>query len=123
MLLDDDEQFLKEKGYSYTTALESSIVHVVIKGFPFPVTYKPTEADLLIRLPAGYPQANPDMFWTRPDVTLASGAAPQAATTHETYLGQSWQRWSRHWGNAWRAGLDTLRTFIAAVQAELMRGV
>lgn len=122
MLLEDDEAFLKEKGYSYTTTLENSVVHIVIKGFPFPVAYQPTAADLLIRLPAGYPQANPDMFWTRPDVMLASGAFPQAAATHENYLGQSWQRWSRHWATTWRAGLDTLRTFIAAVQAELKRG-
>jgi hypothetical protein len=123
MLLEDDEQFLKEKGYSYTTTVENSVIHVVIHGFPLPLMYQPTQADLLIRLPAGYPQANPDMFWTRPDIMLANGAVPQAASAHESYLGQSWQRWSRHWGAAWRAGLDTLRTFIAAVQAELKRGV
>jgi Prokaryotic E2 family E len=123
MLLEDDEQFLKEKGYSYTTTVENSVTHLVIHGFPFPLMYQPTQADLLIRLPAGYPQANPDMFWTRPDIMLTSGAVPQAAGAHESYLGQSWQRWSRHWGAAWRAGLDTLRTFIAAIQAELRRGV
>src|SRR5207244_3356101 len=113
----------KEKGYSYTATLENSFVHIVIQGFPFPTTYKPTTADLLVRLPPGYPQANPDMFWTRPDVTLLNGNFPQAAANHETYLGQPWQRWSRHWGSAWRAGLDTLRTFVAAVQADLKRGV
>jgi len=123
MLLEDDEQFLKEKGYSYTTTVENSVIHIVIHGFPIPLMYQPTQADLLIRLPAGYPQANPDMFWTRPDIMLANGAVPQAASTHESYLGQTWQRWSRHWGAAWRAGLDTLRTFIAAIQADLNRGV
>ena len=123
MLLEDDELFLKEKGYSYTTAIENSAIHIVIHGFSFPLMYQPRQADLLIRLPPGYPQANPDMFWTRPDITLASGAMPQAAGTHEPYLGQTWQRWSRHWGAAWRAGLDTLQTFIAAIQADLNRGV
>lgn len=123
MLLEDDEQFLQEKGYAYTAALENSVVHVVISGFPLPEAYTPTSADLLIRLPPGYPQGNPDMFWTRPVVALANGSVPVGAGAHETHLGQSWQRWSRHWGHAWRAGVDTLRTFIAAVQAELKRGV
>jgi hypothetical protein len=39
MLLEDDEKFLKEKGYSYTTTVESSVVHIVIQGFPFPLPY------------------------------------------------------------------------------------
>jgi hypothetical protein len=77
---------------------------------------------MLIRLPPLYPKAQPDMFWTRPDVKLASGAWPLRADVKETYLQLQWQRWSRHWQKAWHPGADSLRTFIAAIIRELSRG-
>lgn len=33
----------------------------------------------------------------------------------ETYLGRSWQRWSRHIGNGWRPGIDDLRSYLAYI--------
>src|SRR4051812_48892405 len=96
-LLEDDEDFLKAKGYSYEATAENSVVNLVIKNFPLPSAYEPNTVDLLIRLPAGYPQGNPDMFWTDPHVRRKNGVDPQAASVEETYLGRRWQRWSRHW--------------------------
>jgi hypothetical protein len=123
MLLEADEAFLKEKGYAYAVSRENAAVHLVISAFPFPAAYTPRSADLLIRLPVGYPAGNPDMFWTRPDVCLASGAMPTAASAKETYLGVLWQRWSRHWSAGWRPGVDGLHTFVASIIRELERGI
>jgi hypothetical protein len=122
MLPEDDEAFLKEKGLHYTETVEQRVTHVVITGFALPQAYNPREADLLIRLPPGYPNARPDMFWTRPDVKLVSGAWPLRSDVKENYLNLSWQRWSRHWQNGWRPGVDGLMTFIAAIIRELERG-
>lgn len=122
MLPEEDEEFLRDKGYTYREAVENGFTHVVISGFPFPEVYTPRQADLLIRLPALYPQAQPDMFWTRPNVMLVSGAWPLTATVMETYLQLPWQRWSRHWQHGWRPGVDGLRTFLAAIIQELSRG-
>lgn len=122
MLPADDEAFLKEKGYTYREFVESGFTNVVLADFPFPEAYTPRQAELLIRLPALYPNAQPDMFWTRPDVKLTSGAWPLNCDVKETYLQLPWQRWSRHWQKAWRPGVDGLRTFIAAIMGELSRG-
>jgi hypothetical protein len=122
MLPEEDEAYLKEKGFAYHETAEAGFTHLVISGFAFPEAYTPRQAELLIRLPAGYPDAKPDMFWTRPDVRLASGAWPLNCATQETYLKLVWQRWSRHWHHGWRPGVDGLRTFIAAIIRELERG-
>jgi len=97
--------------------------HVIINDFDFPAAYMPRKANLLIILPAGYPNANLDMFWTEPVVKLADGNWPARADNHAVYNGVSWQRWSRHFQTPWRQGVDNLRTFVATIRKELARGV
>jgi hypothetical protein len=95
-------------------------VHLTIRRFPFP-PYTPKEAELLIRLPAGYPQTAVDMFYTIPDVKLPSGQFPQSCDQHPMVGGKAWQQWSRH--ITWRSGIDNLRTFLAALVAEINKGI
>jgi hypothetical protein len=118
-----DRDFLVEKGYKYTAKRVGGDVHVIIEGFSFPAAYTPQRSNLLIILPAGYPNANLDMFRTLPDVKLASGAWPQNADNREVHAGVSWQRWSRHFTSAWRQGIDNLRTFVASIRHELDKGI
>lgn len=113
-----DREFLDQKGYVYEVQQSGGDTYVLIRDFPLPQCYVPRSCTLLLRLPAGYPNANPDMFWTSPGVRLAAGGAPVAAEVPELYLGQSWQRWSRH-TNSWRPGIDNLQTKLRAVISEL----
>jgi hypothetical protein len=117
-----DEDYLKERGFDYQLKQVGAEVHLVIRNWAFPSAYNPQSADLLIRISAGYPLSQLDMFWTSPDLKLASGGWPQAAEVHETLDGRNWQRWSRH-TQEWRAGVDNLRTFVAAVTMEINRGI
>jgi hypothetical protein len=121
-LLEEDEEYLKAKRYEYEATPENSVVNLVIKGFTLPPAYNPSRVDLLIRLPPGYPQGHPDMFWTDPHVQKANGGDPNAASVEENYIGRKWQRWSRHWSAPWRPGTDGLHTFIAATIRELAKG-
>jgi hypothetical protein len=121
-LLEEDEEFLNTKGYRYEATAENSVLNLVIKDFVLPMTYSPNTVDLLIRIPPGYTQGNPDMFWTDPYVRKADGAEPQCASVKETYLGRTWQRWSRHWSAPWRPGTDGLQTFLAATINEFEKG-
>lgn len=97
---------------------------VVIHKFELPEGYAPREVDLLLRLPAGYPDAAPDMFWVIPSVTLArTGQVPQAATSMEPYLKRTWQRFSRHLSpGVWQAGRDDLRSYLALITRDLEKG-
>ena len=123
-LPETDRDYLESKQYDYLVAKIGDLVHVIISGFEFPEAYLPRKADLLLILPAGYPNSSPDMFWTHPDVKLASGAWPKAADVHQTYGDRSWQRWSRHFnGGSWRPGIDNIRTFLAAIGRELNKGI
>ncbi len=118
-----DEDYLREKGFDFEIKQEGNEVHVVLRNWKLSSVYTPTTADVLIRLLPNYPSTQLDMFWTIPDVKLAStGSWPTAAAEHETYGGRSWQRWSRHTPE-WRPGIDSLRTFITAISAEINRGI
>jgi hypothetical protein len=118
-----DREFLAEKNLKFSASRVGADTHVVIHDFDFPEAYTPRKANLLIILPAGYPNANLDMFWTEPVVKLANGTVPARADSHTAYNGVSWQRWSRHFQNAWRQGVDNLRTFLTTIRRELARGV
>ena len=124
MIPEVDAAFLNEKQYSYELNEENGVILVVIHSYLMPAHYSPSIVDLLILLPAGYPNAKPDMFWTTPDVKLQSGVWPKASDVHENKLGKSWQRWSRHFPNdQWRAGVDNLRSYLAAIRTELHKGI
>jgi Prokaryotic E2 family E len=118
-----DREFLAQKEYVYTSAKVGGEVHLIIHDYDFPAAYLPRKADLLIILPAGYPNAHPDMFWTYPDVKRANGAWPVNSDQHQTYGDRNWQRWSRHYQGQWRAGIDGLRSYLAAVRTEVAKGV
>jgi hypothetical protein len=123
LLPEVDRVFLAEKNLKFSASRVGADTHVVIHEFDFPAAYTPRKANLLIILPAGYPNANLDMFWTEPVVKLANGNWPDRADNHVTYNGISWQRWSRHFQTAWRQSVDNLRTFVTTIRKELARGV
>ena len=114
-----DLDFLNEKGWQYEIAPHPGEVRIYIRNFSLPEVYSPRVTDLLIRLPFGYPQSNPDMFWTRPDVLLVGRGYPNRADYHDP-TADNWQRWSRH--SNWRPGIDNLRTKLASVKRELEAG-
>jgi len=125
ILLEHDARYLDSKDYNYSAEEDGKgWIHVVIHDFLLPDAYAPRSCDLLIKLPPGYPNANPDMFWTHPDIKLIRGAWPRSAEVHEVLNGKSWQRWSRHLtASKWRPGCDCIQTFLAAIRRELAKGV
>lgn len=116
-LRDQDQCFLDSLGYSHTVEVADRTVNVVLTDFPTPGLDQ-RNVDLLLRLPFGFPDATPDMFWVAPALT-ANGAAIPGTEQTESYLGRSWQRWSRHIGGQWRPGVDNLETYLAYVRRAL----
>ena len=123
LLPENDRDFLIEKGFDCAVSQIGDQVHVVIHGFELPAAYEPRIVSLRIILPAAYPNADLDMFWTYPTVKLASGGQPDRANKLREYDEQQWQRWSRHFTTPWRQGIDDLRTFLTTIRRELARGV
>lgn len=124
MLQESDQAFLDESGVEYDIRLEGGMVCVVMKNWSLPPGYSPERSDLLLRLPAGFPDVPPDMFWFDPAVSYSQGGVPPASESREAHLGRTWQRFSRHLASgAWHPGRDSLRSYLSLIRRDLQRGV
>ena len=117
VLREQDQSFLDSLSHSSAVEVADGFVNVVLADYPTPGLDQRC-VDLLLRLPIGFPDATPDMFWVSPALTTRGAAIPGTEQT-ENYLGRSWQRWSRHIGGQWRPGVDNLETYLAYVRRAL----
>jgi len=118
-----DQEYLISKSVDFEILQAPDGIHLTIVRFVFPDAYQPTTASLRIVLPPGYDNANPDMFWTRPNVMLCNGRFPKTADVIQQFADGPWQRWSRHFAEGWRPGIDGIRTYLASIRRELARGL
>lgn len=116
-----DQSFLADHGYDFEVIQDGCQVGIVLKSLKLPSGKFDCEtADILVLLPVGYPDCPPDMFYASPQLVLkGTGQVPKACTVQHSFAGRVWQRWSRH-NNAWRPGVDGLRTMLARVQTALV---
>ncbi len=115
-----DRDYLESKGIKYEEHEEGGQKGVILKARPLPAgRFDAEQADILILLPSGYPDAAPDMFYLLPWVKLANGGHyPRAADQPFQFRGESWQRWSRH-NKEWRPGTDGIWTMLKRVEFAL----
>jgi Prokaryotic E2 family E len=96
-------------------------VFVVISNYELPAGFEPNRVDLLVKLPPGFPDAAPDMFWVHPEVRTPNRAVPKA-TSSEPLLGRNWQRFSWHLASgAWKPGVSELRDFLRCIYSRFLR--
>lgn len=120
MLPSNDAELLGERAPDHTVIADGGMICVVIPHFSLPPGFDRSEADLLLRLPPGYPDVKPDMWWFDPAVRRQDGRVIQATDVTEPHLGRTWQRWSRHLEpHQWRPGIDSIESYLALVQTEL----
>jgi hypothetical protein len=94
---------------------------LVISDYELPSGFEPNRVDLLLKLPPGYPDAAPDMFWVSPAVRMTNGNVPRA-TSNERLLGKNWQRFSWHLAaGAWKPGVSDLRDFLRCIFSRFLR--
>jgi hypothetical protein len=113
-------RYLVERGMKFDEVEIGGQKAVILRGVSLPAgRFDSTAADILILLPAGYPDSPPDMFYALPWLRLASTRShPRAANHAYGFAGQNWQRWSRH-NDAWRSGVDGIWTMVKRVEAAL----
>jgi hypothetical protein len=121
VLSEGDDAFLKQLGLDYEVISEGQMFSLIIRGFRLPEGYEPAVVDLLLRLPSGFPDAAPDMWWTAPVVRYSGGGAPPATQNRLEFVGRTWQRWSRHLAISWRPGIDNLQTYLRLIRTDLER--
>ena len=119
-----DISYLSGLGVEFEIEIEGGVTCVVLRDWGLPPGFNGSSSDLLLRLPAGYPDVAPDMWWFSPSVQTESGSSLPNTETYEHHLGRKWQRWSRHLQpGQWQSGIDGLESYIALIRHDLERSV
>lgn len=115
-----DRRYLTEKGIDFEEVEDAGQKAVIFRRMKLPAArLDQSAADILVLLPAGYPDVAPDMFHALPWLKLVeAGRFPNAADVAVNFAGQQWQRWSRH-NNQWRPGIDGIWTMIKRIETAL----
>jgi hypothetical protein len=121
-LPEDDETFLRGKGFDWSLIPDGDGGLLVVQGFAVSgAKYDRASTDLMIRIPAQYNMAKLDMWYVDPPLRLTgTNQFPHQAAVFENHGGRTWQRFSRHLPEGtWRAGVDGLPMFFTFISGEL----
>lgn len=119
--LEVDSNLLKEQGYqveAHSDPTNGNRIFVVFEKYQLPTGWNKAETKLLLIADISYPNSKLDMFWTDPDLILASGNTPQAGEVIENYLNQQWRRFSWH-VQKWNPAVDNIITYLGTVDMRL----
>lgn len=119
--LAEDIQLLRQCHGEVDCIDEGTRCLVVLREQPLPLHWNRPTTDILLQVPQGYPLAAMDMFWVTPGLTLADGRQPLNADQLETYVGQTWQRFSWHYppGHCWNPATDGILSHLRFARARL----
>lgn len=122
-LLEEDEQYLNSKQYSWEFVSGPNEGYLIIKDFLLNTTkYSSVKTDLMIRVPPGYNITSLDCFYADPQVKLIDGNNPPAADQLVNLNNRQWQQFSRHFTTTpWRPGVDSIQTVISLARKELQQ--
>ncbi|MGE0400228.1 MAG: E2/UBC family protein [Kofleriaceae bacterium] len=121
---EEDRDFLENRlGLEWEAVREGDVRRVVVLKYAVPDGYNVTEADLFLRLDAGYPDSQIDMVFFNPVLGLKSGRRIGATDGRQEFDGRSWQQWSRHRTpqNPWVPGVDNIERHMLLVREWLDR--
>ncbi|ULO07056.1 hypothetical protein H1230_29630 [Paenibacillus sp. 19GGS1-52] len=117
--------YLTAQGYQYElhrNPMNPNETYLVLPNFDLGENYTPQSVKLLLKIPAGFPTAEMDMFWVHPAVHKKNGQAP-ATVSNEPYLGCNWQRFSRHRDpGTWNPVVGGLRAHFTFIAEALRKG-
>jgi hypothetical protein len=113
-------RYLTGRGIRFDEREEGGQKAVILREVALPPgRYDAPAADILVLLPAGYPDNPPDMFYALPWLKLVpANRYPNTADQPFAFDGQTWQRWSRH-NDAWRPGTDGIWTMLKRIETAL----
>lgn len=117
-----DRDFLIARRIACDITVDGGMTNVLLFAWALPPGLNIDSADLLIRLPGGYPDVAPDMWWFDPPVLGRDGRSFPGTDAQETHVGRVWQRWSRHFqAGQWQSGADGLESYLALIRGVLGR--
>ncbi len=112
-----DQDFLNASYPSWEAVQDGGTPWIILNGFELPEGYNHSRVRVAIQIPPGYPNIALDMAYFLPHLARTNGRGIAALSTH-AITGETWQRWSRHYG--WRPGVDELATHVERIKAWLV---
>src|ERR1700675_4799753 len=97
--------------WDLSVAEDGPYINLIFRNFPTGQAFNSEHATVLVRVPRGYPDAGPDMFWTNPTLTLKNGSNPEAADGMEIYGGEQWRRFSWH-HSRWDSARENITSYL-----------
>jgi len=124
-LQEQDVAYLNHQGLNWETRIGDGRRWLIIHGFALPSGYDHELVDLAVEIPTSYPDAQLDMFFVHPALTLANGGSIGQTEIRQNILGKVYQRWSRHLNGItrWNPSTDSVITHLAVVEESLLREV
>jgi hypothetical protein len=118
----EDMEWLEGVGRPYELVAEGGSLRVVVHDWLVPPGYNVASVSANVRIEPGYPDAQIDMVYFFPALSLRTGGSIGALAVDQ-FDDKTWQRWSRHRtpANPWRPGTDNLSTHFALIQEWLER--
>ncbi|EAA2773113.1 E2/UBC family protein, partial [Salmonella enterica] len=124
-LLEKDTVYLCQQNFEWETRVVAARRWLIIHGYPLPEGDNHAQIDLAVEIPTTYPDAQLDMFYVYPALTLANGKSISQTQCQANILGNSYQRWRRHLNGTtrWNPLTDSVTTHLAVVEESLLREV
>jgi hypothetical protein len=123
-LPEEDRDFLDSRlGFEWEAVREADARRLVVLKYNVADGYNVPEADLFLRLEAGYPDSQIDMVFFYPALSLKNGKRIGATDGCQQFDGRPWQQWSRHRTpeNPWVPGVDNIERHLLLVGEWLER--
>lgn len=93
---------------------------VTLPDVTLPAGWNAPTTTVAFVVPAGYPQAAPDCFWTSVGLRLANGGTPQNTGTQAVQgVPADWLWFSWHPGT-WNPNTDNLETYVNVIRRRLI---
>ena len=124
-LLDADDGYLDQLGSRWETVNDADRRWLLIHHYRVPAGYTADHTLLALEIPPTYPGAQIDMFYTFPQLALASGRPIDCTRIPASIGGVAFNGWSRHRGPAspWNPAADNVSTHMALVESALLKEV
>lgn len=122
MLTDSDRRVLDGLGLAWSVAAEGGWLSLIVCSWPLPAGLDRDAADLLIRIPPGYPDMPLDMWYFSPAVARGDGRDIEQTQVREHFSDKEWQRWSRHLNaGGWKPGTDGIESYLARLRRDVLQ--
>jgi hypothetical protein len=101
------------------TEIGGTAAVVTIPNFPLGPGWSATKTTVRFVVPAGYPVARPDCFWTDADLRLVDSKMPQATNFQALPSGGEALLWFSWHAGQWNPNQDSLLTYINVIRTRL----